>query len=74
MEHCVVGYILLPSGVYDVTGSDGIVVGITKIFTDIFIFKFTKQQSQHSSQDVNRYIKNQREHKPNTHTLPNIII
>ena len=30
MEHCVVGYILLLSGVYDVTGSDGIVVGITK--------------------------------------------
>ena len=29
-----------------------------KTFTDIFILKFTKQQSQQSSQDVNRHVKN----------------
>ena len=62
MEHYIVDHILLLSGVYDVIGSDGVLGGITKIFTDIFIFKFIKQQSQHSSQDVNRYIRNQREH------------
>ena len=39
MGHFVVGHILLLSGVYDVTESDGIFIGITKIITDIFILK-----------------------------------
>ena len=39
-----------------------IFVGITKTFTDIFILKFTKQQSQQSSQDADRHVTNLREH------------
>ena len=38
MGHCVVGHILLLSGVYDVIENDGIFVEITKRFTDIFMF------------------------------------